>query len=199
MMQLRFGFILALSAISLTGCSSVALKNGSLDYKQATELNALQYPEGSMVRPATPLYPAPTVDPLALEHAPVLANAQGTRFALPRPQSVQPQTSNSVMAVTPRPSPLMDGNQNPLLKMEGEASEIWQYTLATLSSLNYRVLSQSKNGYEASIQVDGQTVLLKLTSLGSTQTLAVFNTDSSFADKDVAAQLLTQIYQNWPA
>jgi uncharacterized lipoprotein len=197
MMQLRFGFILALSAISLAGCSSVAIKNGSLDYKQATELNALQYPEGSMVRPATPLYPAPAVDPLALEHAPVLA--KGHRFALPRPQSAQPQSTTSVTATTPRPSPLVDGNQNPLLKMEGEASEIWQYTLATLSSLNYSVVSQSKDRYEASIKVDGQTLLLKLTSLGSTQTLAVFNADSSFADKEIAAQLLTQIYQNWPA
>ena len=199
MMQLRFGFVLTLSAISLAGCSSLAVKNGSLDYKQATELSALQYPEGAMVRPATPLYPAPTVDPLALEHAPKLANAKGNRFALPRPQSAQPQVNALVTQTTPRPTPLIDGNQNPLLKMEGNADEIWQYTLATLSSLNYRVASQSKDRYEASIKVDGQTLLLKLTSLGATQTLAVFNADSSFADKEIAAQLLTQIYQNWPA
>ena len=199
MMQLRFGFILALSAISLAGCSSVAIKNGSLDYKEATDLNALQYPEGAMVRPATPLYPAPAIDPLALEHAPVLTNAKGNRFALPRPQSAQLLSNSAQTATTPRPSPIVDGNQNPLLKMEGEAGEIWQYTLATLSSLNYSVVSQSKDRYEASIKVDGQTLLLKLTSLGSTQTLAVFNADSSFADKEIAAQLLTQIYQNWPA
>jgi uncharacterized lipoprotein len=199
MMQLRFGFILALSAIGLSGCSSIAIKNGSLDYKDATELNALQYPEGSMVRPATPLYPAPAVDALALEHAPVFANAKGNRFALPRPQSAQPQVNTPVTTTTPRPTPLVDGNQNPLLKMEGDTGEIWQYTLATLSSLNYRVTSQSKDRYEVSIKVDGQTLLLKLTSLGSTQTLAVFNADSSFADQEIAAQLLTQIYQNWPA
>jgi uncharacterized lipoprotein len=199
MMQLRFGFIVVLSAISLVGCNSVAIKNGSLDYKETTELSPLQYPEGSMVRPATPLYPAPAVDPLALEHAPVLENAKGNRFALPRPQSAQPQSTTPVTTTTPRPSPLVDGNQNPLLKMEGNASDIWQYTLATLSSLNYQVVSQSKDRYEASIKVNGQTLLLKLTSLGATQTLAVFNADSSFADKELAAELLTQIYQNWPA
>jgi uncharacterized lipoprotein len=199
MMQLRFGFILTLSAISLAGCSSIAVKNGSLDYKEATELSALQYPEGAMVRPATPLYPAPVVDTLALEHAPKLANAKGNRFALPRPQSAQPQMAPSVTTTLSRPSPIIDGNQNPLLKVEGDSGEIWQYTLATLSSLNYDVINSSKDRYEVSIKVDGQTFLLKLTSLGATQTLAVFNADSSFADKEIAAQLLTQIYQNWPA
>ncbi len=34
-MQLRFGFIAALSVLSLAGCSSLAINNGSLDYKDA--------------------------------------------------------------------------------------------------------------------------------------------------------------------
>ena len=71
-MQLRFGLTLALSAFSLVGCSSMGISNGSLDYKNTATLEPLKYPEGSMVRPATPLYPSPTVDPLAIEHAPQL-------------------------------------------------------------------------------------------------------------------------------
>ena len=57
-MQLRLGLSLTLSVFSLAGCSSLAVNNGSLDYKETTSLEALQYPEGTLVRPATPLYPA---------------------------------------------------------------------------------------------------------------------------------------------
>ena len=88
-MQLRFGFIAALSVLSLAGCSSLAINNGSLDYKDAATLAPLQYPEGSVVRPATPLYPAPSVDPLATANAPKLENARGNRFAMPRPEAMQ--------------------------------------------------------------------------------------------------------------
>jgi len=164
-MQLRLGLALALSALSLAGCSSLAFKNGTLDYKSTTDLSPLQYPEGSMVRPATPLYPAPAVDPLAIEH----------------------------------PQLVTDGNQNPLLKIDGNSATIWQYTLAALSSLNHTVVGQSKNSYEVTVKVDQQTYVLRLSSAGSSNTLAVFNADSSFADKEKAADLLAQIYQNWPA
>ncbi len=77
-MQLRLGLSLTLSVFSLAGCSSMAFNNGTLDYKETTTLEALQYPEGAMVRPATPLYPAPTVDPLAIEHAPKLETSVAT-------------------------------------------------------------------------------------------------------------------------
>ena len=82
-MQLRFGLTLVLSAFTLAGCSTMGIGNGSLDYKKASSLEPLQYPEGSMVRPATPLYPAPTVEQLAIDHAPKLENKRGNRFALP--------------------------------------------------------------------------------------------------------------------
>ena len=199
-MQLRFGFIAALSVLSLAGCSSLAINNGSLDYKDAATLAPLQYPEGSVVRPATPLYPAPSVDPLATANAPKLENARGNRFAMPRPEAMQ-ASSNTVQDSTQigRPQPVVDGNQNPLLKIDGNSATIWQYTLATLSSLNYSIVGQSKNRYEATIKVDQQIYVLRLTSVGSSNNLAVFNADNSFADKEKAAELLTQIYQNWPA
>ncbi|WP_374666839.1 lipoprotein-34 precursor (NlpB) [Acinetobacter sp.] len=202
-MQLRLGLTLALSVFSLAGCSSLAFNNGTLDYKDTTELNPLQYPEGSMVRPATPLYPAPTVDQLAIEHAPTLENKKGNRFSMPRPDESQqrsaPESSQAEEGSIGRPELVTDGNKNPLLKIDGNSATIWQYTLATLSSLNHTVVGQSKNRYEVTVKVDQQTYILRLASAGSSNTLAVFNADNSFADQEKAAELLAQIYQNWPA
>ncbi len=152
-------------------------------------LNHLKYPEGSMVRPATPLYPAPSVDPLAIEHAPNLENKRGNRFALASPsrgkkimQSADSSTDSTNMLG--HPQLLVDGNQNPLLKVEGNSATIWQYTLATLSSLNHTIVGQSKNRYEVTVKVDQQTYVLRLSSVGSSNNLAVFNADNSFADKE---------------
>lgn len=202
-MQLRLGLTLALSVLSLAGCSSLAVSNKSLNYKETATLEPLQYPEGSMVRPATPLYPAPTVDPLAIQHAPKLENSKGNRFALPRPDVAAPNSTATATSEQStevgRPQLLTDGNQNPLLKIDGNSDTIWQYTLATLSSLNQNVVGQSKNRYEVTLKIDQQIYILRLTSVGSSHNLAVFNADNSFADKQKAAELLTQIYQNWPA
>ena len=201
-MQLRFGLTLVLSVVSLAGCSSIGIKNGSLDYKDTTTLAPLKYPEGSMVRPATPLYPAPIVEQMAIDNAPKFENKRGNRFEVPRPDDasvkVVAQSSES-SAEAGRPQILTDGNANPLIKIDGNSATIWQYTLATLSSLNHTVVGQSKTAYEATVKVDNKTYVLKLTSVGSSNNLAVFNTDNSFADKEVAVELLTQIYQNWPA
>ena len=200
-MQLRFGLFTVLSALSFAGCSSLSVNNGSLDYKSTATTAPLKYPEGAMVRPATPLYPAPTIDQLALDNAPKVDNLKGNRFALPRPTMTASTTSvNTVEENTVgRPQPVVDGNQNPLLKIDGTPSTIWQYMLATLNSLNATIVSQDSNQYEATIKIDGNTYILKLSPLGSSNSLAVFNIDNSFADKQQAADLLAQIYQNWPA
>ncbi|WP_089606327.1 lipoprotein-34 precursor (NlpB) [Acinetobacter piscicola] len=202
-MQLRLGLTLALSALSLAGCSSLGISNGSLDYKNTTTVEPLNYPEGTMVRPATPMYPAPIVDPQAIQHAPKFENKRGNRYEVPRPEIAQinpanDENSKSSESVS-RPQLLTDGNGNPLIKIDGNSATIWQYALATLSSLNIKVDSQSKSGYEATMKIDKQTYILKLNSVGSSNTLALFNADNSFADKEKAAELLSQIYQNWPA
>ena len=201
-MQLRFGLTLALSALSLAGCSSIGIKNGSLDYKDTTTLAPLKYPDGSMVRPATPLYPAPIVEQMAIDNAPKFENKRGNRFEVPRPDDASVKAvaqSTEGSTEVGRPQILTDGNANPLIKIDGNSATIWQYTLATLSSLNHTVVGQSKTAYEATVKVDKKTYVLKLTSVGASNNLAVFNTDNSFADKEVAVELLTQIYQNWPA
>lgn len=203
-MQLRLGLTLALSALSLAACSTISLDNGSLDYKkEATVQEALKYPEGLMVRPATPLYPAPVVDQLAIDNAPSLENKRGNRFELPRPKVTQDlvsATPDTVSSTVSRPQLLKDGNGNPLLKVDGNADTIWQYTLATLSSLNINtVTTKAQKAQEITLKIDGQNYVLKLNSLGSSNTLAVFDAKNNFADKEKSAELLTQIYQNWPA
>ncbi len=202
MMQLRLGLVLAVSALSLAGCGRFALNNHSLDYKNAKQLAPLEYPADATVRPATPLYPAPTVDQLAIEHAPKFENKRGNRFALPRPEETQggnatADASAQTGSALGRPQLVTDGNKNPLLKIDGNTTEIWQYAKATLSTLNYNIIAQGSN--QATIKVNDNTYVLKLTGVGSSHTLALFNVDNTFASPDVAAEVLNQIYQNWPA
>jgi len=202
MMQLRLGLVLAVSALSLAGCGRFAINNHSLDYKNAKQLAPLEYPADATVRPATPLYPAPTVDQLAIDHAPKFENQRGNRFALPRPEQTQgnnatADASAQTTTALGRPQLVTDGNKNPLLKVDGNTTEIWQYTKATLSTLNYNIIAQGSN--QATIKVNDNTYVLKLTGVGSSHTLALFNIDNTFASPDVAAEVLNQIYQNWPA
>ena len=201
MMQLRLGVVLVISALSLAGCGRFALNNHSLDYKKAQALEPLKFPDNATVRPFTPLYPAPTVDALAIEHAPNFVNKTGNRYALPRPEAMQSSgnPAASTTATLGRPQLVMDGNKNPLLKVDGPTATAWQYTFATLSSLNYKVVSQAENGYEATIKVGDQNYLLKLSAVGTSNTVALFKLDTTFADPAVATEVLTQIYQNWPA
>lgn len=200
-MQLRLGVVLVISALSLAGCGRFALNNHSLDYKKAQALEPLKFPENATVRPFTPLYPAPTVDPLAIQHAPTFENKTGNRYALPRPEALKATSNTPEVAATTlgRPQLVMDGNKNPLLKVEGPTAAAWQYAFATLSSLNYQVISQANNGYEATIKVGDQNYLLKLSAVGSNNTIALFKLDTTFADTAVATEVLNQIYQNWPA
>lgn len=200
-MQLRFGLLFALSVLSLSGCSMIGINNGSLDYKNTKAQKALEYPENTLVRPATPLYPAPTVEGLALQHAPNLENKRGNRFALPRPEQTQANTQTPLNESNElgRPQLVKDGNGNPLIKIDGKSATIWQYTLATMNSLNHPLVNANKNGTDATFKVADQTYVVKLTSVGTSNNIAVFNADGSFADPEKAADLLAQIYQNWPA
>ena len=200
-MQLRFGLIAALSALSFVGCSSISVGNGSLDYKNATTVEPLKYPEGFVVRPVTPLYPAPIIDPLALENAPKVENQKGNRFSAPRPtafstsQAAKPVQESKVS----RPQPMADEKNTPLLKIDGNSSAIWQYTLASLSSLNYPITGQSKTNFAVTVKVDERPYILKLSPMGASYVLSVFNADNSEAEHQAAADLLAQIYHNWPA
>lgn len=203
-MQLRLSLALVtLVTVTLSGCSTLssklAINNGSLDYKKTTPVESLKYPDGITARPATPLYPAPIIDPLASKNAPDFENQKGNRFAMPRPGEVVKNRSKSRQETYTRPVVLFDSKQNPLLKVTGKSDNIWQYTLATLSSFNYKIVDQNTTRYEATIQVNEQTYILKLSIAGKNCTLVVFNPDNSYADPAAATVLLQQIAQNWPA
>ncbi|AOA60037.1 lipoprotein-34 precursor (NlpB) [Acinetobacter larvae] len=202
-MQLRFALTAVLAAMTLTACGSMGLNNGSLKYKNTKTLEPIQYPEGFTVRPARPLYPAPVIDPLALQHAPILENKNGKRFELPRPEETVERQAAVAQALQAqavgRPQMLADGNGNPLIKIDGRADEVWKYIVATLSSINAPVVTRNDSAYEATIKVDDQAYIVRLLPAGSSNNIAIFNTNSGFADQSKATELLTQIYQNWPA
>lgn len=201
MMQLRLGFTFAIASIALAGCNSLSLNNHSLDYKKASNVAPLELPANATKRPFTPLYPAPIVDDLAIQHAPNFENKRGNRYAVPRPEQVQAQpatASNTSMSMS-RPRLVTDGNKNPLLQIDGPSEAVWQYTMATLSSMNYTVIAQDKNAYQATIKVGEQVFVLRLTAVGTSNNLALFTPSNSFADTATANQVLNQINQNWPA
>ena len=197
-MQLRVLVILGLVSMSLFGCSRLAMDNSSLDYKSAKTVPPLKVPENLQMRPQSALYPAPEVDPRALEQAPDFSNQKGNRFDLPRPEPVAATTATSTGTAPSRPQLVQDGNGIPLLKIDGGANEVWQYVAAAVSASNLN----GKNGETsnvAQIRYQDKNYQLRLTPSGASNTVGVYNTDNNFADSDVASEILALIYQNWPA
>lgn len=192
--------VLSLVGLSLTGCSMLGLNDRSLDYKNAKALKPLEVPEGMLMRKETPFYPAPVVEERALENAPSYENSRGNRYQLPRPTS-EVSTSTAPTASTQlaslRPHFIYDGNKNPLLQIAGDTQQIWRYTLATVSSLNYKTTMQAKRT-SAIIEKDDKQYMLHLSQVGATHALALYELNGNFAPQDVANEVLTQIYQNWP-
>lgn len=197
-MQLRVVVVLGLVSMSLLGCSRLAMDNSSLDYKSAKTVPPLKVPESLQMRPQHALYPAPEVDPRALEQAPNFSNKKGNRFDLPRPEPVAAATATSTGAAPSRPQLVQDGNGIPLLKVDGGANEVWQYVAAAVSASNLN----AKNGETSNvtqIRYQDKNYQLRLTPSGASNTVGVYNTDNNFADSDVASEILALIYQNWPA
>ncbi len=197
-MQLRVVVVLGLVSMSLLGCSRLAMDNSSLDYKSAKTVPPLKVPESLQMRPQHALYPAPEVDPRALEQAPNFSNKKGNRFDLPRPEPVAAATATSTGAAPSRPQLVQDGNGIPLLKVDGGANEVWQYVVAAVSASNLN----AKNGETSNvtqIRYQDKNYQLRLTPSGASNTVGVYNTDNNFADSDVASEILALIYQNWPA
>lgn len=203
MMHIRLVLSCAI-AVSLVGCSSLGISNRSLEYKETPTLAPLQYPSSINARPATPLYPAPSIDELALKNAPVYANKRGNRFQLPRPEAIAQGAIatdfNDASNHVGRPLLLNNSEDFPLLRIEGPSSAIWQYAQATIATLNYPLLSQGKDGYESTIKVGEDSYVLRLSFVaGRSYDLQLFQLDNQPADADKAKDILTQIYQNWPS
>ncbi|MCJ8145621.1 lipoprotein-34 precursor (NlpB) [Acinetobacter sp. A3.8] len=197
-MQLRVVVVLGLVSMSLLGCSRLAMDNSSLDYKSAKTVPPLKVPESLQMRPQHALYPAPEVDPRALEQAPNFSNKKGNRFDLPRPEPVAEATATSTGTAPSRPQLVQDGNGIPLLKVDGGANQVWEYVTAAVSASNFET-EAGETPNVTQIRYQDQNYQLRLTPSGASNTLGVYNTDNNFADRDVASEILALIFQNWPA
>lgn len=199
---LRVGVVIGLSIVALTGCSRLSISNNSMNYKEAVVLPPLQLPAGEATRPITAIYPAPKIDPAALEQAPEFSNKRGNRFEMPKPQALPTNmvaASDLSVGVPSRPILVTDGNGYPLLKIEGDANRIWDLLGAALSVGNFNVLDRNQGKNFVQIKHENQTVYLRLNRTGTITTITVQDEKTTLIDKDIASALLTQLNQNWPA
>lgn len=203
-MLYRVGLVLGLSLLTLVvtpGCSRFSVDNHSLAYKEATVLPPLQLPAGE-TRPMTAIYPAPAINPAALEAAPNFANQKGNRFEMPRAQNsgvINADNANVGIGAPSRPTLVTDGNGYPLLKIEGDANRIWDLLAASLSVANIQVVDRNQSAGWVAIKTDNQTVYLRLNRAGTITTITVQDDKNALIDKNLASDVLVQLNQNWPA
>lgn len=190
-MKKILGLASVVVSVLLTACGT--LSNQSLDYKQAKQIEPLK---ASGMRESVALYPSPIIDDEALKNAPVFENKRGNRYQLPRPDVNNAGLAMRTQLVELKPQFIFDSKKNPLLQIAGNTEKIWQFTTATVNSLSYKVESQSDRAIK--LTVDGQSYVLYLSQVGNTHILAVFDNNGQFATQDVANEILTQIYSNWP-
>lgn len=209
MMKLVLGLTISIASLVFIGCKS--MDNRSLEYKKSYQLKPLTIPDSVQMRTPTPLYPAPNIEQYALENAPQYANQQGSRFQLPRPaiptdapssaSNLNTNDGQTGLITQPvlanlRPHFIADGHRNPFLQIGGDHSTVWKYITATLNSLNYQLTPLTN----ASVIIDknGEQYVIQLNKVGSTNVLAVYDQNKQLAPQEVANEILTQIYQNWP-
>jgi uncharacterized lipoprotein len=196
-MQLRLSLTLGVIAFALVGCGRFSPNNHSLDYKKAQAIEPLVVPADAQMRPQQALYPAPSINAQALAQAPNYSNARGNRFAMPRPDA-QVTAVAAAATGTSKPQAVVDGNNIPLLKIDGDAESTWKLVLAAVSTANLST-TNSKTPYQLSVQYQGKNYLLRLSPTGSSNVLGVYDASSNFADSNTANELLTLIARNWPA
>ncbi len=200
-MLYRAGLVLSLSVLAITGCSRLSISNNSLDYKDTKVLAPLQLPNNS-TRPMTAIYPAPVIDPVALEKAPNFINKKGNRFEMPAPKAlaaVNNGNQSTGIGAPTQPVIVTDGNGFPLMKIEGDANRVWDLMTAALSVSNIKVLDRNQSDGWVSVRLDKETVYLRLNRSGSMTTITVQDEKNALIDKDAASDVLVQLNQNWPA
>lgn len=204
-MLYRAGLLLGVSILALSGCSRLAVNNNSLAYKHTIVLPPLQLPAGEQTRAFTPIYPTPQIDPAAVSTLPDFTNKKGNRFDMPAPQDiVNPATgadaSNESVGAPAKPQLLTDGSGYPLLKVEGDSNRIWDLLMASLSVANIKVVDRNQMTGAVQFKLEGKkTAYLRLIRTGAATTITVQDEKNVLIDKNVAADVLAQINQNWPA
>ncbi len=190
-----------LSIIALSGCSSLAINNGSMDYAKAQSIAAVQVSDSLQTRQIAPLYPVPVVPENSASEKLVLTNSKGNRFLLPKPIPLDP-TKIAISQVEGAPSApqlVIDGNGFPLLKIDGDSSKIWDAINRTLSVANVNVSQRNAATNRFVVMLDNKPYQLILGRIGSTTTVTLQKADETLADNAVATDLLERIERNWSA
>lgn len=190
-----------LSFITLAGCSSLAINNGSMDYAKAQSIAAVQVPDTLQTRQIAPLYPVPVVPENSASEKLVLTNAKGNRFLLPKPIPLDPSkiAINQIESAPSAPQLVVDGNGFPLLKIDGDSSKIWDAINRTLSVANVNVTQRNAATSRFVVMIDHVSYQLRLGRIGGTTTVTLQKSDESLADNTIATDLLERIARNWSA
>lgn len=202
--------------LATTGCSRLAMSDGSLDYQKARLLPPITLPEGRDSRQIYPLYALP--DKQAKSKQLNLRNAKGNRYKLPRPNTVNVISTESTTATTDTQNTQMKATASantqtayynkaliveegvPILQVQASTEQTRQKLVSVLQRSNYRILN------------DGQAQLGKITishanlpaermlqyrNLGSVTSVVVTTTDSRLADAAESHKILSDMSANW--
>lgn len=194
--------IIAFTALTaLSGCSSLAINNGSMDYAKAQSIATVQVPDTLQTRQIAPLYPVPVVPENSASEKLVLTNAKGNRFLLPKPIPLDPTkiAINQVESAPSAPQLVIDGNGFPLLKIDGDSAKIWDAINRTLSVANVNVSQRNTATNRFVVILDNKPYQLILGRIGSTTTVTLQKADETLADNAIATDLLERIERNWSA
>jgi len=185
----------------LSGCSSLAINNGSMDYAKAQSIAAVQVSDSLQTRQIAPLYPVPVVPENNASEKLVLTNSKGNRFLLPKPIPLDPTkiALNQVESTPSAPQLVIDGNGFPLLKIDGDSSKIWDAINRTLSVANVNVSQRNTATNRFVVMLDNKPYQLILGRIGSTTTVTLQKADETLADNAIATDLLERIERNWSA
>ncbi len=190
-----------LSIVILSGCSSFALNDGSVDYLTAQRINPVQVPANLQTRPIAPLYPVPIIPENNASKQLTLTNAKGNRYQLPKPIPVNTNQINEALVNTAvsQPQLVLDGHGYPLLKIGGDPTKILEVLKRSLNVANVNVKVKERNSNQFLINHDKLAHELHLGRIGDTTTLTVLKTDETFTSFENATEILELIIRNWSA
>ena len=186
-----------LSVLMQSGCSRMAINDGSMDYQKAYRIDAVQVPSNLQTRQIAPLYPVPIIPDNTESIQLILTNTKGNRYQLPKPKPINlnqaaDRQTNSVLS---KPELVIDGNGFPVLKIGGDPAKVLEILDRSLSVANVNVTK--RNTHQLTISHDNLAHEIRLGRIGDTTTLTVLQPDESFANKENATDLLELIVRNW--
>lgn len=198
-------------ALATSGCSRLAMNDGSLDYQKAKLLKPITIPENQRTREIFPLYPLP--DKGEANQLP-LTNKKGNRYELPRASvqkatvpvietqhtgSSHETTVEQTPAVTAKPRVALTQTEEgiPILQVEASADKTAALLPSVLSRASYMVVSEQPGQIKiAHVKLQGAR-LLQYRNLGSVTTVVVTTENSKLAENKESALILADLRSNW--